>query len=128
MFDQSPLRRLLPDAAIYNLPDMKIPEVRYTRAGRQALPEVNRPRLHGITIDGRVAVMFSNVDITTGLLGIGAIDCVGYSPKSAFEIARNVLLYATDKSRCRIAKELTRLAQAPLHCRRSAARIAAVGI
>jgi len=100
MFGPSALQRLKPDSAIYNLPGMKIQEIRYTPTARDwgAGSYVHTPPLRGITIDGRVAVVFSDWDITTGLLGIGAIDCVGYRPQSAFDIARNVLLYAADKA------------------------------
>lgn len=101
MFGPLSLQRLKPDAAIYNLPEMKIDAVRYTRraaAMELTVSTTGPPYVRGITIDGRVAVMFSDLDITTGLLGIEAINCAGYRPKSAFEIARNVLLYATDKA------------------------------
>jgi hypothetical protein len=101
MFGPSSLQRLKPDAAIYNLSEMKIDAVRYTRraaAMELTVSTTGPPYIRGITIDGRVAVMFSDVDITTGLLGIEAFECAGYRPKSAFEIARNVLLYATDKA------------------------------
>jgi hypothetical protein len=95
MFGPSALRRIPPEATIYNMPDMRIEEVRYTRTARIMLPD-SRPGLRGTTIDGRIAVIFSDMDITAGLLGTDACKRVGYSPKSAFEIARNVLLYAAD--------------------------------
>ena len=98
MFSPSALRPLLLDAAIYNPPDMKIDTVLYTRAARIRSEGLSKhtPLLRGITVDGRVAVMFSDLDITAGLLGIGAMDCAGYRARSAFEIARNVLLYAAN--------------------------------
>jgi hypothetical protein len=99
MFGPSALQRLKPDAALYNLPGMNIDEVRYTRSTviqSNAPSDLHTPTIRGITIGGRVAVVFSDWDITAGLLGVGTIDCAGYRPESAFEIARNVLLYAAD--------------------------------
>jgi hypothetical protein len=53
------------------------------------------PRLEGIRINGRPAVVLSRHDLTGGLLGLRVIDCRGYVPQSAFEIMRNLALYAS---------------------------------
>jgi len=42
----------------------------------------------------RIGVVFSREDLTVGLIGCSPIDCDGYMPDSAYEIARNIVLYA----------------------------------
>jgi hypothetical protein len=45
-------------------------------------------------IDGRLCVLFSEEDLSYGLLAGQAYGCVGYRSDSAFAIMRNIVLYA----------------------------------
>jgi hypothetical protein len=52
------------------------------------------PRLRGIEVNGRLAVIFSPEDLSVGLVG-GAVDGIyGYEPESAVNLMRCVLTYA----------------------------------
>jgi hypothetical protein len=53
------------------------------------------PRLQGIqpTKNGRYTVIFSEHDLTSGLLGTNTWPIKGYTPESAQALARNILLY-----------------------------------
>ncbi len=92
------LRELAVSAPIYQLDGFKIPKVSYRRitARTMAPADRNSPSLQGILLDGRTAVIFSPQDITAGLVGFSSGCVDGYSPKSAYAIARNVIL---DKGR-----------------------------
>jgi len=61
IFSPSRSRRLPPDDAIYTMPDMRIEDVRYTKRARQRGMFDQRPQVRGITIDGRIAVLFSDL-------------------------------------------------------------------
>jgi hypothetical protein len=54
------------------------------------------PQLKGVEMDGRWAVIYSEEDITSGLLGTNTWGILGYAPESAVNLARNMLLYAVD--------------------------------
>jgi hypothetical protein len=51
------------------------------------------PQMEGITIDGRLAVVFSPVDLSCALENASATQCRGYSRDSAIKIGTNVILY-----------------------------------
>jgi hypothetical protein len=71
---------------------VKIGEVDYRRP---AVPGADRkPRLEYLVIDDRVAVLFSDQDLTHGLLGYDTAGVTGYTPASAQAIARNLVLFA----------------------------------
>ncbi len=52
------------------------------------------PRLDAITVNGRVTVLFSPYDLTSGLLGTNTWGIIGYAPDSSEALVRNILLYA----------------------------------
>ncbi len=52
------------------------------------------PSLLGIKQDGRWVVIFSQYDITSGLLGTNTWGITGYSPDSSVALARNIVAYA----------------------------------
>ncbi|MDO4587180.1 MAG: DUF4159 domain-containing protein [Planctomycetia bacterium] len=68
------------------------------RSGQKIRSELieSPPELKGIQKDGRWIVLFSPYDISCALEKSGAIECSGYSQKSAFQLAVNVLLYAIE--------------------------------
>jgi hypothetical protein len=52
------------------------------------------PELEGIELDGRMAVIFSPLDISCALEQHEALQCRGYTRQDAARIALNVLMYA----------------------------------
>jgi hypothetical protein len=69
---------------------------RYTRVRDGSVPE-DKPRLLGIKKGDRLAVIFSQDDLTSGLLGTNVWGVAGYMSKSSQAIVRNVVLYAGSK-------------------------------
>ena len=59
-------------------------------SGRRTLP------LQSIPV-GKGLILFSPVDLTTGLLGTSTWGVNGYAPDAAYAAARNVLLYALER-------------------------------
>jgi hypothetical protein len=87
---------LLPDdSPVYLLGGKPLEKVQYSRATRERYgPElVKGRRLMGIKDGERIAVFFSPLDITSGLLGCGIADCVGYEPDTSFNLMRNMVAY-----------------------------------
>lgn len=81
---------------IYRLEGFEIDKVSYRRLTRRRLGGSHRPMLRSISIDGRVGVIFSAEDITSGLLGAPAFGCDGYSSQSAYQLMRNIVLHSSN--------------------------------
>ncbi|MBI5722827.1 MAG: DUF4159 domain-containing protein [Planctomycetes bacterium] len=79
---------------IYQLKDMVIEKVKYRRATRARLVGVREPCLMAVLAGDRPKVIFSQEDIVAGLVGFSSYACDGYEPASAFDLMRNVVLYA----------------------------------
>lgn len=93
MFGRGALRPLASNAELYNLPGRAIEEVSYRRAAMG--PGATRePRLMGVTVGDRIGVIYSGEDISAGLVGYQQHGLSGYEPDSAYQIMRNILLYA----------------------------------
>jgi hypothetical protein len=75
---------------------MDIERVRYSRSAKIALGAMGARdmQLRAITLNGRQAVLFSRQDLTTGLLAMAPYGCAGLEPPSAYELVRNIVLYA----------------------------------
>lgn len=52
------------------------------------------PYLEGIKIGSRYAVIYSKYDISCALENQSTLSCIGYEPKSAAQLATNMLLYS----------------------------------
>lgn len=98
LYGRDAIRRLSPEADLYQLAGMEIEKVSYRRRTRVRLGGIDTPNLRAVTVDDRPAVIFSPEDITAGLLGIPVYTIDGYSPESAWELMRNMLLSATGGS------------------------------
>jgi hypothetical protein len=71
----------------------KIEEITYRSFARQKLAgETKAPRLRGITLNGRLGVIFSAEDLSVGLVGQPIDGVVGYSPATATGLMRYILL------------------------------------
>jgi len=91
---------LLPkDHAVYTT--AKLPDVEYRNFVRDAgmragaAGPLDAPRLKGLTIGGRTAVLFSAEDISHGMLGSPTDGINGYAPEYALALMRNIVLAAT---------------------------------
>lgn len=60
----------------------------------QTMAVGSRPRLAAILVNGRPAVLVSHEDISLGMMGLRHWHVMGYSPKSAREMATNIILSA----------------------------------
>ena len=52
------------------------------------------PRLNAIEIEGRPAVFYSREDLTEGMVGEPIDGISGYTPQTAIEMMRNMVLYS----------------------------------
>ncbi len=95
------IAELLPDKPLVPIPrddqlyskevGYDLSQVQYTKAaggGRDF------PQLEGVKIDGRWAVIYSKLDIGCALERHQGLDCKGYTPPSAEQIAINIVKYA----------------------------------
>ena len=102
IFKDQPLAPIPPEHALFtaDTPDAtKIETVewrKYTRV-RDGNPPDDKPRLQGIKVGDRYAVIFSHDDITSGLLGSNTWGIAGYAPATAQSLVRNILLSAKPK-------------------------------
>ena len=55
--------------------------------------------LEAVTVNGRVRILFSPFDITSGLLGTDTWGIVGYAPKSAQALAENILRWGMEQQK-----------------------------
>jgi hypothetical protein len=82
-------------SAVFNLPGAQISQVDYREwYRRRQVGTLKLPRLNGIDLRGRTAVFFSRQDLSGGLVGEPVDGISGYSPASATELMRNIVLYA----------------------------------
>ncbi len=93
LFGATALQPLPADAELYRLAGREIKEVSF-RGGKQARGGGRTPRLMSVALGGRHAVFYSRDDITGGLVGYSSYECDGYAPQSAYELMRNIVLYA----------------------------------
>ncbi len=87
------LERLPADHPIYHsLADIK--QVEYTPRVREDFGHITAPELEGISIDGRLAVIYSRFDLGNGWEQFPHAYSYGLSDRSALQIGTNVLVYA----------------------------------
>ena len=94
MFGRRAVRALARTAPLFNLPNLKIAEVKYRRKARVDRGLQDEPNLRGVALGERIAVVFSKEDLTGGLVGYEAYNCLGYEPETCFALVRNAVLYA----------------------------------
>ncbi len=73
---------------------MPLSDTAYRRAARRAARGRDRPHLHAFAARRRLPAIYSQLDLSTGLLGTQVYDVWGYAPRDALRITRNLLLYA----------------------------------
>ncbi|MBI5723031.1 MAG: DUF4159 domain-containing protein [Planctomycetes bacterium] len=95
LFGQEALFSLPFSSPVYQLKDMAVERVKYRRATKNRIGGGNKePRLLAVMKGDRPMVIFSQEDITGGLVGYASATCDGYEPQSACNLMRNIILYA----------------------------------
>ncbi len=91
-------RPLPPDHPLYAATGEKPASFGYRRFARAAMAgQLSAPRLSGLTVNGRLAVLYSAEDLSVGLVGHPVDGVLGYDPQSATRIMRSILRFATAK-------------------------------
>ncbi|MBI5723080.1 MAG: DUF4159 domain-containing protein [Planctomycetes bacterium] len=95
LFGADALLPLPLSSPVYQLKDMTIDKVKYRRATRTRIGGGNKePRLLAVLKGDRPMVIVSQEDMTGGLVDYASATCDGYEPESAFNITRNLVMYA----------------------------------
>ncbi|MBI5722811.1 MAG: DUF4159 domain-containing protein [Planctomycetes bacterium] len=79
---------------VYQLKDITIEKVRYRKVTRAKIGGIREPRLLAVQAGDRPKVVFSAEDLTGGLVGYSSWGIDGYESESAFDLIRNLALYA----------------------------------
>lgn len=93
VFGAGRLQRLAGMSGVYRQKGMDLGVVKYRRAARDRIGNIQAPRLEGVEVGNRVGVILSREDVTAGLVGYPCFTCIGYEPESALAIVRNVIFY-----------------------------------
>lgn len=95
MFPERRLERLGPDHPILKSEiGHRIERVTYSPTVREAEPDLTRPVLYGMELDGHLAIVYSPYGIGVGLDGIRTWGARALEPDSAHRVATNIVLYA----------------------------------
>lgn len=92
-FPEQKLRRLPPDHPIYH-GHYDINRVDYTPRVREDFGPLDAPRLEGIRLDGRLAVVYSRFDLGNGWEQFPHAYSYGLKDQPALQIGTNVIVYA----------------------------------
>jgi len=79
--------------AIYADAVPRITGVTYRKYALDNLPRTTLPRLRGLTVNGRLVAIASNEDLSSGLVGHAVDGIIGYTPESAMDLVRAVVLW-----------------------------------
>ncbi|CAN5418815.1 hypothetical protein BH10PLA1_BH10PLA1_20980 [soil metagenome] len=94
MFPKEKLETLPPSHPLYVAGGGEADEILYRNfAIRNGVGRTTAPRLQGITLDGRLAVIYSREDLSVGLVGQAVDGIVGYSPATATSLMTRILNY-----------------------------------
>jgi hypothetical protein len=88
------------DHPVYHATDaggIDITSVDYRRSPN--MQSVHIPRLRGATVDGRVVAIVSYEDLSGGLVGYTHAGLNGYTPASAADIMRNLILWRSSPTK-----------------------------
>ncbi len=113
IFGEGSLRRLAMSAPPFVLPGRRIERVTYRRGTRARLANMKTANLRAVLIGERPGVIVSREDLTAGLVGYPSAAVDGYSPDSAVDLMRNLLLYAAPKPKPKPKPPTTKPAPKP---------------
>jgi hypothetical protein len=89
-------RQLAFTSPLYSVDGYNIKTVSFRQHTQHAISE-RYPQVMAVMVGGRPGILFSEMDLTAGLVGYKSLTVDGYSPDSAFDIVRNIILYANKK-------------------------------
>jgi len=75
----------------------RLPAVNRPGQPLETISQKSEPVLYGITIDGRLAVIYSPYDLSCALERQASLVCNGYEPKDALHIAMNIVIYSMEQ-------------------------------
>jgi hypothetical protein len=84
-------------SAVYHLPNADIAKVSYRHFAKNLLvgrPTV--PQIRGIEVKKRIVAFYSREDLSAGLVGEAVDGIYGYSPESATDLMRNLVLFCAN--------------------------------
>lgn len=82
------------DHPLFSAGGEKLESITYRRFARNVVGQLNTPRLRGIQIHGRLAVILSEEDLSVGLVGQPVDGIYGYDPETATRLMSCILQYA----------------------------------
>jgi hypothetical protein len=85
-------RQLASSAPLYTLEGNTIKNIKFRQHTQLKMTE-RHPQLRAVMVGGRPAILFSELDLTAGLVGYPSLAVDGYTPDSAFKMVRNIILY-----------------------------------
>ena len=92
MFPDNKLGVLPPDHPLYTAGGGEPDEISYRNfAVRNGVGKVRTPRLQGLALDGRLAVIYSREDLSVGLVGQAVDGINGYSPDTATNLMTRII-------------------------------------
>jgi hypothetical protein len=87
-------RPLPPESPVYHLPSADIKSVTYRQFARKdMIGRKDAPHIRGIEINNHIVAFYSREDLSAGLVGEQVDGIYGYSPDSATDLMRNLVLY-----------------------------------
>ncbi len=97
-FPDGKLELIPPEHPLYTAGGGAKDEIAYrSYAIKNGVGQSNAPRLQGITLNGRLAVIYSREDLSVGLVGQEIDGIVGYSPTTATKLMTRILRFAAGK-------------------------------
>lgn len=96
IFPDGKLEQLPAEHALYKAGGGTDPEYTYRSYTRKVLGRLSGPRLQGMTVNGRLAVIYSREDLSAGLVGQQVDGIVGYTPESASNLMARIIAHAAD--------------------------------
>ena len=93
--DADQLKNPLPDTHPLYTTGGPLGDVTYRTYARSILGNLRGPQLRGITQNGRLVCLFSREDLSVGIVGEAVDGIIGYSPATATNLMRKIILYTT---------------------------------
>jgi hypothetical protein len=89
-------RHMAFSSPLYKLEGYQIDAIKFRPHTHLSIKD-KHPQVKAIMVGGRPAILFSELDLTAGLVGYPSLVVDGYTPDSAFEIVRNAILDTNKK-------------------------------
>jgi len=85
---------LPPEHPLYAAGGTAAEPVKFRQFAIKKLGQGTAPRLQGITIGGRLAVIYSREDLSEGMVGQEIDGVIGYAPATATNLMSRILMFA----------------------------------